>query len=346
MKHLYIFFLFLLGLDNCIADLIDLESNPQSFILETKRIMIPEYPDGFNPTIIEYNDQPLLLFRIRDPLTLQTNQVGWVWLDETLNPISSPKKVQFNLSEGAKPNLQDPRVVQCGNRYYIAFNNIIDLPYSTRTNRRMFMAELLYDGENFTTTYPQIFMDFEGEDPNRQEKNWSPFVFGSEILLEYMITPHTVFLPENNSNRCSTLSNSDPKFSWEWGELRGGAPPQYMDGYYLGFFHSSTNLASAQSGGIYMQHYFMGAYLFEGEPPFQLTKISESPIIGKDFYEGPVYKTWKPLRVVFPGGFIFNDQYIWLAYGRQDHEMWVVKFDREALIKSLKHVGTSHNAAY
>lgn len=344
MRHIYILFLFLIAMDTAIAEWIDLESNPQSFILETKRIIIPEYPDAFNPTIVDYHGQRLLMFRIRDPLTLQTNQVGWVWLDENLNPISSPKKIKFTLPEGAKPNLQDPRVVQHGNSYYIAFNNFVDLPYSSKSNRRMFIAELLYDGADFTTTLPQVFIEFEGEDPTRQEKNWSPFVFGSEILLEYMISPHTVFLPETNSERCLTFSSSDPKISWEWGELRGGAPPRLMDGFYFGFFHSSINMTSLQSDGIYMQHYFMGAYIFEGEPPFQLTKISDSPIVGKNFYEGPAYKTWKPLRVVFPGGFIFDDQYIWLAYGRQDHEMWVVKFDKEALIKSLKPVGMPEHA--
>lgn len=84
-----------------------------------------------------------------------------------------------------------------------------------------------------------------------------------------------------------------------------------------------------------MPHYFMGAYLFSEKPPFQMTSISPEPIIGPNFYSGKKHQTWKPLRVVFPGGFVYDDTYIWVVYGRQDHEAWVVKLDREGLINSL-----------
>jgi predicted GH43/DUF377 family glycosyl hydrolase len=84
-----------------------------------------------------------------------------------------------------------------------------------------------------------------------------------------------------------------------------------------------------------MVHYFMGAYLFEDSPPFSIQKISPNPIVSKTFYNGPAYQTWKPLRVVFPCGVIHNEKYIWVSYGRQDHEAWIVKLDKAGLYKSL-----------
>ncbi|MEI8125500.1 MAG: hypothetical protein WCG42_07080, partial [Parachlamydiaceae bacterium] len=85
-------------------------------------------------------------------------------------------------------------------------------------------------------------------------------------------------------------------------------------------------------------HYFMGAYTFQAEYPFAITGLSHYPIVHKSFYEGPMYKTWKPLRVVFPSGFIVEGDDIWLLYGRQDHEVWVAKIDKTKLLLSLKPV--------
>ena len=84
-----------------------------------------------------------------------------------------------------------------------------------------------------------------------------------------------------------------------------------------------------------MTHYFMGAYTFSAKPPFQITRISTEPIIGKNFYNGPAYTTWKPLRVVFPTGCLMDEDFIWVTYGRQDFEIWVAKFDKQALLESL-----------
>ena len=108
-----------------------------------------------------------------------------------------------------------------------------------------------------------------------------------------------------------------------------------IDGEYLAFFHSSTYMSTVHSKGRVIQHYFMGAYTFAAEPPFELTRISPEPIVGKDFYKGREYTTWKPLRVVFPCGFVFNDRFIWIAYGRQDHEVWIAKLDKKKLFDSL-----------
>jgi predicted GH43/DUF377 family glycosyl hydrolase len=63
--------------------------------------------------------------------------------------------------------------------------------------------------------------------------------------------------------------------------------------------------------------------------------------VGTAFYTEPYYTTWKPLRVVFPMGYVFDGDYIWLAYGRQDFEIWVAKIDKKLLYESLMPVAVA-----
>ena len=93
-----------------------------------------------------------------------------------------------------------------------------------------------------------------------------------------------------------------------------------------------------------MVHYFMGAYTFEKYPPFAITAISPEPIVADTFYKGPMHASWKPLRVIFLGGFVYNRSFIWVVYGRQDHEIWVVKLDKEKLLNSLTPVKRSSDS--
>jgi hypothetical protein len=79
----------------------------------------------------------------------------------------------------------------------------------------------------------------------------------------------------------------------------------------------------------------MGAYTFSCKPPFDILSMSPQPIVAEDFYRSPAYKTWKPLKVVFPGGICADKDFIFVAFGKQDHEAWIVKMDKDKLLKSL-----------
>ena len=95
-------------------------------------------------------------------------------------------------------------------------------------------------------------------------------------------------------------------------------------------------MSTVHSEELDMPHYFMGAYTFSQHPPFEITKISPEPIVCHGFYDGLKYKPyWKPVRVVFPCGYIMNEHYIYVSYGRQDHEIWVIKLDKHKLKNSL-----------
>ena len=316
-----------------IADpnLVDLEESAQDFVLETKRIRFAQFPDAFNPSITRWKGQLSMCFRTYHPITRSTNQIGLVYLDENFDPAGEPRFLKF---QAADPyclfKRQDPRLFAIGDRLYAVYNNAIN-----NEVRRMLVTEIVSDGENFIAQPAECFIHFEGETGLRSEKNWVPFVYQDHLNLAYSLVPHRILTPVFGTESCRTAFLTHPSVKWNWGVLRGGTPALLEGGEYLAFFHSSKSMATQHSKGKNIPHYFMGAYTFSAEPPFAITRISSRPIIGKKFYKGKSYKTWKPLHVVFPGGYISDENYLWILYGRQDHEIWVAKLDKNAFFNSL-----------
>lgn len=263
------------------------------------------------------------------------NQIGLVLLNQHFEPISWPQILDIHYtSPMIAQRQQDPRLVYVGDRLFMVFSNMINGDKGPKT-RRMFVAELFYKRETFYVSEPVAILNYEGKEAQTLTKNWVPFEYEGGLNLSYDINPHTVFRFDGSYN-AKTLGNTKAQVNWEYGALRGGTPAILDDdGQYLAFFHSSKEMKTAHSEGAKIQHYFMGAYTFSAQPPFNLTSISKEPIIGKNFLYGPVYQTWKPLRVVFPGGIIVGKDKVWVAYGRQDHEAWIATIDKKKLRESM-----------
>ncbi len=315
------------------ADYVDLEKDPQDFILDVKKIEIESCHGAFNPSIIRWNDSLLFSFRIRDPITNSTFNVGLTFLDEQFNPIGKNYTIQMRLPKRQYPSkVQDPRLIIHQGNLLMVYSNILD---EAKETRRMYVAQVHFDGSDFYVDSTEYLENYPCGNPLRWEKNWVPFIYEDTLLLAYSLVPHHILRPIWGTGQCITEASSIGMLQWSWGVLRGGTQAFLVDGEYLSFFHSSINMASVHSEGKVMQHYFMGAYTFSPKPPFGITRISKEPIVGKKFYVGPAHKTWKPLRVVFPGGFVFDEKHIWVVYGRQDHELWVAKLDKKGLLNSL-----------
>jgi hypothetical protein len=172
---------------------------------------------------------------------------------------------------------------------------------------------------------------------SKKQDRKKPFDHKGYAHFSYTLDPHRVFRLSKNDNKLSTVGLTGGNINWSesFGEIHGGTPSLKDGDSYFGFFHSWKDLKSIQSKGEKISHFFMGAYLFNEKPPFELTHISDKPIIGKTFFHGPDYETWKPIKAIYPGGFVFTKKHVWVVYGRQDHECWVVKMDKKALIQSL-----------
>lgn len=327
----------------------DLEELSQNFVLDTFRIKIPDHPHAFNPSIIRWNGSIYMSFRELPGDNLKPkisgysgmSWIGVVKLDENFNPAEKAQILIPNLEDQTvliPSRSEDARLLTIDDRLFIVYSdNINDHFYSEAY--RMFVAELDHDGQQFILYNTESLDLFEGENKNRREKNWVPFDYKGDLLFAYSLNPHRILQPIFGTGSCLTIATTNKMIKWQWGELRGGTPAILMDNEYLAFFHSSIDMVSLHSKGKKVPHYFMGAYTFSREPPFEITRISPEPIIGKNFYNGKEYHPyWKPVRVVFPCGFLFDENYIWIAYGRQDHEIWIVKLDKKGLYNHLKAV--------
>lgn len=333
MKHAtYILILFASYHIQCaLTPYVDLDQGQQQFILETKRIEIPGFPGAFNASIALWKDAYLMCFRVRNAAMVSTFQIGIVLLDRSFKPINKAQILEIRHDTASYAHYQDPRLIELNNTIYLIYSN--EIHDGNMVTRRMFIAPLQHENNIFFIENPVCLHAFEGAS-KRWEKNWVPFTYHNNLFLSYSLLPHRILKPEN-LGFCTTESSTYSEINWQWGELRGGTPAIRIDEGYLAFFHSSKVMASQQSEGKKIQHYFIGAYLFSDQPPFSITHVSAEPLKHKSFYNGTMYNTWKPLRVVFPMGLLVEDDYIYITYGRQDFEIWIAQIDKKELLASL-----------
>ncbi|MBP9841028.1 MAG: hypothetical protein KBC64_01215 [Simkaniaceae bacterium] len=302
-----------------------------AFILEARQIHLPKYPDAFNPSIVRWKGKLLMSFRnIADPKnSYHSSEIGLVWLDDSFHPEGIPQIIL------GPHRAEDARLIEIGDRLYMIYSDNEDSVIS-KGGFRVYVAELKEKNGIFSIFKKERLVKFEGENPSLREKNWTPFEHQDNLLLSYSLDPHLVFRPLLGAGECETVACSSKSLPWNWGELRGGTQLLQVGGSYLTFFHSSVRMKSEASEGKEMLHYFMGASLFQSKWPFEMTHISPEPIVDESFFAGPIYKPyWGSWRGVFPGGFVFDDNFIWIVYGKQNHELWVVKLHKEKLLESL-----------
>jgi predicted GH43/DUF377 family glycosyl hydrolase len=330
------------------ADLVDLEKFKSEFVLETKKIEIPNHPEAFNASIVSWRGSLILSFR-ELPLSAEAvsnqiysssiSRIGLVFLnsDFAVDGEAYILEIPGTVVNGELlSRAEDARLINVDERLYIVYSDNRDEEV-TEGRFRMYVGELDFDGRSFSLKSLERLEDFPGESSIRREKNWVPFDYRGNLFLSYSISPHLVFEPFlDDSGSCDFVSLSTPDINWNWGEIRGGTPALRIGSKYLAFFHSSIDMVSVHSEGDKALHYFIGAYTFEKDAPFRITHVSKEPIIGENFYHGKKYPYyWKPVQAVFPCGFVYDGEFIYLSYGRQDHEIWIAKLDREKLLESL-----------
>lgn len=334
------YFLLLASIGLWANDWIDLEENPDPFVLEVRKIEIPGFPTAFNPSIVRFQDKYLLSFRdIPNKKTPFTTILGFIFLDLDFNPLSPPQILETRPpSSTVPPRAEDGRLIWMKDHLYMVYDDNEDQKIS-KGGFRLYLAELHYINNRFHLFEKEKISRYEGASPNVREKAWTPFIYENQLLLSYTLHPHKVFSPWIGRGFCKTVAETCSDINWAYGTIRGGTPALQgiaENNEYFGFFHSSIRMESKHSEGEKMLHYFIGAFTFSPYPPFEITKISRQPITAKQFYSGEAYQPyWHPLRVVFPAGYVFDEKYIYMVYGRQDHEIWVAKLDRKALLQSL-----------
>jgi predicted GH43/DUF377 family glycosyl hydrolase len=304
-------------------------------VLSTRQIEFKDYPGAHNPSLIEFEDGYLLTFRYSpDPRNeYYISYIGIVRLDSFFQPVGEPQLLNTRVNDTRTPSQsEDARIFTYRGRLFLIYNDNVEIEAPTLGDRRdMFIAELFFRDGRFSLSTPMKLICAEKYNLARMQKNWVPFEWNKTLLLSYTINPHDVIYPNLRDGECYIYFESEGHIEWDFGLIRGGTPALLVDGEYLSFFHSGTILSSLASWGWEMWHYFMGAYTFSAEPPFKVTKFSPYPIVAEEFYTQGSY--WK--RVIFPGGFVVKDALIYLAYGKDDSEIWIATIDKLELKKSL-----------
>jgi predicted GH43/DUF377 family glycosyl hydrolase len=337
-------------------------ADSNGIVLNTKTVNIRQVIDPYNASIIEHGSGYLCFFRydvIRFDEFLEMSPPK-----QTFSPIYIPSydhahlpyrayigvvklDHQFNQTDEECITIdtgthtsEDARVVKVGDEVYLVYN---DLKGSDRA-RSMHVACL--NLEDFSVKFcTDLKLDM-----NHIEKNWSPFEYigddnQPQLMFEYRVSPHKILsLPNPQVGDLHFLLFKDyiPPFTvpWnerQWGEICGGTPPQKIGDQYLGFFHSHF---TDFFGHLW---YVMGAYTFSASPPFNLTAISQYPIMFKGIYEAiPGNAAHLNKKVIFPCGFVIKEEngkeVIHLSCGENDAAIKILTLDKEQLLKSLKRI--------
>jgi len=321
--------LFLVSLLLVVSQAASIEKSP--CVLETKKIHLRGFPKAFNPSILKVDKGYLMTFRQNLKTKKGASEVGIVLLNDQFEPITKPQLLNTRFEEDkAPPQAQDARLIEAGGKIYILYNDNVDKVVYIKERRDMFLAELTPGDNGYVVEKPTKLVYPERLKKQRWEKNWVPFAWKDTLLLGYSLMPHLILTPEDQGV-CRLFNQSITRVLWKWGTLSGGTPAQLVDGNYLAFFHSSIYSQSKLSKYREMKHYYMGAYTFSPEPPFNVLAMSPTPLMHPDFY-----KSGKHIRAIFPGGYVVEDSKIHMVYGKNDCEMWVVTLDKEMLLNSLQ----------
>lgn len=304
-------------------------------VVSTKKISLEDFPGSYNPSIISFGNGYLLTFRYPpDPIhRVFISYIGVVLLDEKFEPISRPQLLNTRTLDCAVPSQsEDARLFSYRGRLFLIYNDNDSHVVKFHLNRRdMFIAELFQDGDKFILSTPLKLRYEKKYHHQLVQKNWVPFEWDNTLLLSYSIYPHEVIYPNLYDGMCYPCYESSSALQWDYGTLRGSTPPILIDGEYLAFFHSGLLFSSSASWDLPFWHYFMGAYTFAADPPFAITKMTPYPIVAEGFYTPSDCEK----RVIFPGGVAVKDSNIYVAYGKDDCEVWVATIDMHALKKAL-----------
>lgn len=306
----------------------------------TRRIEFKDYPNSFNPSILKTHKEILLTFRYNPERQKRwISHVVIVRLDESLNPISKPQILSIRSTEKNPSYYDDCRLFSFNGKKYIIYHDVIDWDSLFDPNINPFynyseavhMAELIEEDGIFKVL-PPVKLTYRNKKVATREKNWMPFEWNNDLFLIYYPAPHEVVLANPSNGQCDLFSISHyPKVEWKWGGMRGGTPPIKIGNDYLTFFHSSCQFASKASNGKMKMHYFMGAYTFQDSPPFTIRKVSSFPIIAEGMYTPTSFD----MQVIFPMSCFIHNNQVYLAYGKNDEEMWIAIIPTKQLLSSL-----------
>jgi hypothetical protein len=221
----------------------------------------------FNPALLRLADGWLLAYRVVvEPESKR--RIGLCRLDEQFRIVpqsTMPFSDGVTFPDPARLAVQalswfaDPRLYRLGGRIFLYWNSGWHEPQN-----HQFLQEL-----DERTLAPIGSAREMRMSVGRQklEKNWSLFEHRDSLFAIYSVSPHRVLrfdLTGDGDIEFVELVPAVPNpggYAQVHGGLRGGAPPQQVDGRYVSICHSIENEPAGYC-------YVAAAYAFAGQPPF------------------------------------------------------------------------------
>lgn len=293
-----------------------------------KRVLFPY--NGYNAALEVFNDNEFITFyRWEQKPCYSPFYIEYGFLLES-GEISVKDSIFKSLHSGApyyNPKIDythveyDPKLIRwqddyvlttVKNQYYCSRHVTID------SNKNVFFSNsTMFRGMNFKLA--------------GQEKNWMPFVYKDLLYMVYSIQPHIV-LRFRNSGWVEKLYETPFSFEWAWGRLSGGTQAVKLPtGEYLAFFHSF--LSDKRGDFRTPRQYYAGAYCFEANPPFRITKITPEPLIWNGLYN---VISDSPHKVVFPSGLVLKNDLLYMMYGENDIASFLMTIPFQSVLNTMK----------
>lgn len=257
----------------------------------------------FNPTCIEFNGQRWLVTRdafidTRKPVPFNTfSQITIFRLDDT-EIVSDAFTIPIPKGRKGDEQWEDPRILWSGHQLWLSCCNFIQ----GKTGAHQAFVILDPAWKPLSILHPVYGNNGPSVISNRgNEKNWLWFKHtDGHPYMVYQNEPHKVVKMASDLQPMEEWETSLPPGTdiWQHFERRGGTNPILIDGEYWSFFHSSTPWWGGR------RRYYMGAYAFKAEPPFNVTRYTPRPLLSGSLRDPRLLDF--PV-VVFPGGHIYEE---------------------------------------
>ena len=295
-------------------------------MIESLINLLPENLVGLNGSILPKDRSYLFIFRELINEKYYGGRIMWTHLDDRFRFVHSPQRAP--LIDGC----EDPRIVRNSDGVYLTYTRL-----EGDHLFHQYICRVECEGDNLSVK-EDLEMRLHQKDNRpihrQHEKNWMPFCRENRIYFVHSINPHTV-VKWGNGTVTEVYTTSPIELDWtrKFGAPRGGSNALRFEDSYIAFFHSSIYLEGDSSVPDAPRQYFMGAYVFDADPPFRIKAVSSNPIESKYFFSR--VNRISPHRVIFPMSLWKEDQYFFLTAGDMDCGVILLRIRVSSLLSSL-----------
>lgn len=281
---------------------------------------------NFNPSLVWNVDRFLLMYR-NQPAKFRTRN-SRICVADTIpddHPSLSNHRV---ILESSDVHIEDPRMLRMRDgRWLMSF---VESKHDFEKCVWFCRQRAVFLDQGFKHVGDLDLSKFGKNDLTGHEKNWLFFCPGT-LRFVYRANPHTV-IEADTGQTWVTEWTSD--WVQEFGEIRGGTNPEWKDGYFWSFFHSSV----VDDNPGKTRRYFMGVYAFADTAPHEVVMVSRKPLLIGSLNDVAYLDLDRPdyrPACVFPTSAFCHENKWTVAVGINDTGSALVQIDHEKVMKEM-----------